>query len=125
MRDDVCVLAHGAAPRGPEMVDRKPPGHADEPGAEALSISKLPEPPMGPDECLLRDVLRILAMAKDRERDAECQRRRLGQPALELAFELIVHAQQPGKSLGALVHRLTSARRRARCHGSLRARQSA
>ena len=49
---------------------------------------------MGAQEGVLRDVLRILAVAQDAEGDPEGQRGRVGDPLLELALERRVQAHR-------------------------------
>jgi hypothetical protein len=46
---------------------------------------------VGPDERFLRDILGILAMAKDGEGDAKREPGRLDQLRLELALEVGIH----------------------------------
>src|SRR3954469_13190265 len=65
-----CFAALVAAP----AVEREPPGHPYEPGAEPFAVAQLAEVSIRPDERFLRDVLGVLLMPQHAVGDAKCQR---------------------------------------------------
>src|SRR5262245_11217444 len=86
-------------------IDRQPPRRPDEPGAEPVAIAQASKAPIRPGERLLRDVLSVLTVPQHAECDAERERRRVGQPDLELAGERVFGAhQRAGKAIGKLGH---------------------
>jgi hypothetical protein len=92
------VLANGATPLGTAKVDREPPRHADEPRAEALAVAKIRESAVGAGERVLGDVLGILMLPEDTERDPKCERGRIGQPRFELPGEVVCLGHEGGQS---------------------------
>jgi hypothetical protein len=76
------------------MIECQPPRRAHQPGAEALPVAQLVEGAMGADEGFLRDIFRILLVAKHGERDSEGESRAAGHERLEFTLELVVHAHE-------------------------------
>jgi len=87
-------------------IERHPPDHPHEPAAELVAVAQIGQTPARPDEGLLRDVLRILALAEHAERHAKRQRERIGQPRLEVGVQIRGVAHQAArKPPHQLIHR--------------------
>lgn len=99
------VLTRRAAPLSTAKVDREAPRHADEPPAEPLAVAKVGESTVGPGERVLSDVLGILTLPEDAERDPKCKRGRISQPRFELPGEIVCLGHEgAGQPLHKLIH---------------------
>jgi len=107
----MLLLTSLAPPVGTAPIDREPPRHANQPGAEPIAIAQLTEPAVRPHERFLRHLFGVLPMPQHAERDAEGERRRFDQPRLEFVLELGVHRDQIARqAFGVFVHRCISRR---------------
>jgi hypothetical protein len=88
------LLARDASSIAAPAIDGQAPCHAYEPGAEAISVSQLREHPVGPDEGLLRDVLGVLAVSEDGERDTKRQGCRFHEAGFEFLLERSIHGRE-------------------------------
>ena len=75
----------------PPPVEREPPRRPHQPGAERSRSRSVPETLVCLGQCLLGDVLGILAVPQDAVGDAERERRGVGETSLELPLERLVH----------------------------------
>ena len=99
------ILARRAAALGTAEVDREPPRHADEPAAEALAVTQVGKSSVGPGERVLGDVLGVLPLPEDAERDAKRECRGIRQPCFELPPEVVgLGHQGAGQRLDELIH---------------------
>ena len=72
------------------MVERQPPGDADQPRPEALAVAQPAEIPISPHQSFLGDVLGIFAIVEHPQRHAEGEPGRLLQPPDEFALQRVV-----------------------------------
>ena len=98
-------FAQRPPPIGPLAIERCAPGDAHEPGAETVAIAQMSEAPIGTRQRFLRHVFGVLPMVQDAVGDAKRQPRRLDEPGLEFANEIVLHGYEAGRQpIGVLIH---------------------
>jgi hypothetical protein len=82
---------------GAQAVERETKRDSNEPGAEAVAVTKAIEPAIGPQQSFLGYIFSVSRIAQDAASHAVSERAALGEALLELA---------PGASLGCFAHQL-------------------